>query len=138
MTSKQVRAKTVYRPQARLEVFYTGGPAHLSSEGLLACACGDAVKVTARRTLFPAYSAGVLINAASAVASPLIIVTSLLTVHSYVYGSVNKMLPCCLHLALQQTRLEGELFLVPSVHQELGCSQAISRGCGAECAVSPA
>ena len=56
MASKQVRAKTVYRPQARLEVFYTGGPAHLSSEGLLACACGDEVKVTARHTLFPARS----------------------------------------------------------------------------------
>ena len=60
MALKQVRAKTVYRPQARLEVFYTGGPAHLSCEGLLACACGDEVKVTARRILFVAHSAGVL------------------------------------------------------------------------------
>lgn len=48
MTAAPARAKTVYRPQARLEVFYTGGPAQLSADGgLLACACGDEVKVTA-------------------------------------------------------------------------------------------
>jgi U3 small nucleolar RNA-associated protein 13 len=48
MAAAPARAKTVYRPQARLEVFYTGGPAQLSRDGLLACACGDEVKVTAR------------------------------------------------------------------------------------------
>ncbi len=48
MAAAPARAKTAYRPQARLEVFYTGGPAQLSHDGLLACACGDEVKVTAR------------------------------------------------------------------------------------------
>jgi U3 small nucleolar RNA-associated protein 13 len=45
MANRQLKLKTAYRPSARLEVFYTGGAACLSSQGLLACACSDEVKV---------------------------------------------------------------------------------------------
>lgn len=41
-----VRAKLTYRPRTKLEVFYTGGAARLSPDGLhVACACGDETKV---------------------------------------------------------------------------------------------
>ena len=50
MASRQPKLKTAYRPSARLEVFYTGGAACLSSQGLLACACSDEVKV--RHTIY--------------------------------------------------------------------------------------
>lgn len=42
------RLKRTYRPRTKLEVFYTGGAARLSPDGLhLACACGDETKVSA-------------------------------------------------------------------------------------------
>lgn len=41
-----VVAKTTYRIQSTLEVFYTGGPAALFPDGIhLACACADEVKI---------------------------------------------------------------------------------------------
>ena len=42
---QQIRPKLTYRPKASIEVFYTGGAVSLASTGLLACACGDDVKV---------------------------------------------------------------------------------------------
>lgn len=40
-------SKLNYRQRLKLEVFYTGGAVRLSSDGkLLACACGDEVKVS--------------------------------------------------------------------------------------------
>ena len=43
-------SKLTYRPARKLEVFYTGGAARLTRDGkLLACACGDEVKVRQRR-----------------------------------------------------------------------------------------
>ncbi len=39
------KLKSVYRVNSRLEVFYTGGAACLSAQGLLATACSDEVKV---------------------------------------------------------------------------------------------
>lgn len=42
-------SKLTYRPTRKLEVFYTGGAARLTRDGkLLACACGDEVKVRRR------------------------------------------------------------------------------------------
>ncbi len=39
--------KLNYRVKLKLEVFYSGGAVRLSHDGkLLACACGDEVKVT--------------------------------------------------------------------------------------------
>lgn len=39
-------ARQNYRLQSRLEVFYTGGAVRVSNDGaVLACACGDEVKV---------------------------------------------------------------------------------------------
>jgi U3 small nucleolar RNA-associated protein 13 len=41
-----LKPKLTYRAQAKLEVFYTGGAARLSADAsLLACACGDEVKL---------------------------------------------------------------------------------------------
>ena len=43
-------SKLTYRPARKLEVFYTGGAARLTRDGkLLACACGDEIKVRQRR-----------------------------------------------------------------------------------------
>ena len=43
-----IQTKTNYRLKSKLEVFYTGGPAQVSGDGkLIACACGDQVKVRA-------------------------------------------------------------------------------------------
>ncbi len=45
MESRNLKTKTAYRPYARLEVFYTGGPLCVSGSAVLACACSDEVKV---------------------------------------------------------------------------------------------
>ncbi|GMH45250.1 hypothetical protein BSKO_13207 [Bryopsis sp. KO-2023] len=46
MGGESFKPKKTYRPAARLEVFYTGGPVKLSGDGkTLACACGDETKV---------------------------------------------------------------------------------------------
>lgn len=44
------RMKQTYRPKLKLEVFFTGGAVSLAPSGRhVACACGDEVKVNARR-----------------------------------------------------------------------------------------
>jgi WD40 repeat protein len=50
MTSRGQKLKTVYRPSATLEVFYTGGAVCASGQGLVACACSDEIKVIAIRS----------------------------------------------------------------------------------------
>ena len=40
------QAKTKFRPQIKLEVFYTGGAVAPSPNGFLACACGQDVKAS--------------------------------------------------------------------------------------------
>ena len=44
-TKARDRLKTAYRQERALEVFYTGGPAKVSADGRLACACDGEVKV---------------------------------------------------------------------------------------------
>jgi U3 small nucleolar RNA-associated protein 13 len=44
--AEKLQAKVTYKPSAKLEVFYTGGPARISKDGkFLACACHEDVKV---------------------------------------------------------------------------------------------
>lgn len=46
-TKEQLQAKVTYKPTAKLEVFYTGGPARISKDGkILVCACQEEVKVS--------------------------------------------------------------------------------------------
>ena len=47
MANRGLKPKSIYRPSSRLEVFYTGGATCISSNGVLACACNDEVKVRA-------------------------------------------------------------------------------------------
>ena len=90
-------------------MFYTGGPAQVSSEGLLACACGDEVKVTAcSRTLFFAPSAEGAFCKHPKLLPHLLIAHCTTYVYLLAVGSVNLALPCYWHLTLQQTSL-GEI-----------------------------
>ncbi len=44
--SATVQPKLTYKPQRKLEVFFTGGTARVTRDGqLLACCCGEQVKV---------------------------------------------------------------------------------------------
>ena len=45
MEGRAPKLKSIYKVSSRLEVFYTGGAACLSTQGLLATACSDEVKV---------------------------------------------------------------------------------------------
>ncbi len=50
--AETLASKLTYRPDRKLEVFYTGGAAKITRDGrLLCCACGDEVKV--RVCLYP-------------------------------------------------------------------------------------
>lgn len=40
--------KELYEPWKKVEQFFTGGCVHLSPSGLLACSCGEEIKVCRR------------------------------------------------------------------------------------------
>lgn len=45
MVQAQLKAKVNYKPKSSVEGFYSGGAVTLSTDGRLACACQDDIKV---------------------------------------------------------------------------------------------
>lgn len=48
MAQQQLKAKLNYKPCSSIEVFYSGGAVSLSTNGHVACACQDDIKVVLR------------------------------------------------------------------------------------------